>query len=133
MHTPVNFAEQHREFVAAARAAAIAELELHAPPLKSMVEYSTHEPVPTGFLRPEDHFVIADHLIDLPVLAVDLSGGSQDTGPVFAYAYDKYWLVADSLRDFTERIRSQGDAAMWGKDDPRPNQAMQRTADRPYA
>ena len=130
MSAPIEIAEQYSEFLATARSVRIDGLEFHDLPLKSMIEYSTHEPVPSDFPRPEDHFVIADYLIDLPVVAVDLSRGSGDTGAVFAYAYHKYWLVADSLRDFADRLQSQHDAALWGKEDPRPNQSLQPTAGR---
>jgi hypothetical protein len=50
MSAPIEIAEQYSEFLATARSVRIDGLEFHDLPLKSMVEYSTHEPFRRLFL-----------------------------------------------------------------------------------
>jgi hypothetical protein len=92
----------------------IGEIELHNE-LKSVSDYSDHEKVPEKFPRPSDHYVIADHLIDLPVVAVDFSVTQGHHGRVIAYSHGNFWVLADTLAEFTKNIGEIGTSALWGK------------------
>jgi hypothetical protein len=84
--------------------------------LESVAEYGAlNERVPVGFPRPDDHFVVADHMIDLPVIAVDLASHSEHYGRVLAYSYDLYWVVAHSLEELVSGMHQLQDAPLFGR------------------
>lgn len=97
------------------RALNLPNLEFH-PCNESVQDYATHsESIPEAFPRPEEHVVIADYLIDLPVVAADMCIGSPHYGRVLGYCNGDYWLIADSFSEFAERLQKQQEAALYGK------------------
>ncbi len=115
MSTSIAVPEQYFELVAVARSLAIPGLELRDLPLQSVAEYSTHERVPEGFPRPSDHMVIADYLIDLPVVALDCAPISEHYERVLAYSHGDYWVTAASLSEFTRSLQQHDTGALFGE------------------
>jgi hypothetical protein len=108
--------EEYAAFVASVRSLAITDLALHAPPFASVAVYAAmNEPVPAAFPRPHEHFVIADHMIDLPVLAIDASPASEHYGRLLAYSSGDYWTVADSMQEFITALQDASEAAFFGR------------------
>ena len=107
--------QYYGEFRDIVRSLHIPELEVREAPTQSVTEYASHEPVPPGFPRPDDHMVIADYLIDLPVVAVDCSFASGEYERVLAYAYGDWWEVADSLSQFADSLRVSDNGALFGR------------------
>jgi hypothetical protein len=111
----ITIPEQYSQFIAVARSLAIPGLELRELPLVSVAQYSTHERVPNGFPRPSEHMVIADYLIDLPVVALDCAPISEHYGRVLAYSHGDYWVAADRLSEFTRSLEQHDTAALFGE------------------
>jgi hypothetical protein len=111
----IQLPQGYADGIKTARSLRIPDLVLRDPPLQSVADYARSEPVPAGFPLPNEHFVIADYLIDLPVVAIDLSIASEHYQRVFAYTYGDYWLVADSFAEFVERLQKERDTTLWGK------------------
>ena len=103
--------------MAAARQLGIPDLELRSLPFESVRTYEHSERVPAGFPRPDEHFVVADYLIDLPVVAVDLSSASEHYGRVLSYSYGEYWVIADSFAEFVAHLQDMQEAALYGARD----------------
>ena len=116
MSSHIQIPEDYLNFVSTAKRLEIPNLVFHSIPLESVAEYANHsERIPPNFPRPEDHFVIADYLIDLPVVAADFSTNSPNYGRVLSYSYGDYWIVANSLSEFLKRLQVEGESAVWGK------------------
>jgi len=98
----------------AARKLNIPNLEFHQP-AESVRVYQHSERIPDGFPRPDDHIIIADYLIDLPVIAVDLSPDSEHYGRALGYCHGDYWIIADSLSEFAIRLETEQESAVYGK------------------
>ena len=111
---PIRMPPDYSDFIASVQALAIPNLVFQTLPLQSVADYSLtqHE---NNFPRPSEYFVIADYLIDLPIIAVDLGPASSSYGQVLGYAYGDFWLIADSLVDFAERLKAHHEDAVWGK------------------
>jgi hypothetical protein len=107
---PTDFAD----FLSAVNCLAVPNLIFQDLPLKSVSEYS-HWQHGENFPRPSEHFVIGDYLIDLVIIAVDLSAASETYGRVIGYASGDYWVIADSLPDFAERLQTNKEYTVWGK------------------
>jgi hypothetical protein len=107
---PTNYAD----FLSSVEVLAIPNLVFQVLPLQSVAEYSLSQHG-NNFPRPSEHFVIADYLIDLPIIAVDLGATSSTYGRVIGYAYGDHWLIGDSLFDFAERLKTNKAYAVWGK------------------
>jgi hypothetical protein len=114
MQPTLKSLKNYAEFLTEAEKLNIPNLVFHSLPLKSVSDYADSERVPPNFPRPEDHFVIADYLIDLPVVALDVSTKSESYGQILAYTYGDYWLVADSLTDFLDKLKAQQETALFG-------------------
>ena len=115
MSAPIALPEQYSQFFAVARALGIPDLELRERPSMSVAEYSTHEHVPEGFPRPSEHLVIADYLIDLPVMALDCAPTSENYERVLGYSHGDYWVAADSLSEFTRSLEQHDTGALFGE------------------
>ena len=109
--------QHYGEFRDVVRSLGIPELEVRDEPTQSVADYAPHERVPPGFPRPDDHMVIADYLIDLPVVAVDCSSAAGAYERVLAYAYGDWWEVADSLSQFADSLRVYDSGALFGRPD----------------
>ena len=120
MSAPIAIPPEYSEFLGVARSLRIPGLELRDIPLLSVAEYSSHERVPEGFPCPSEHLVIADYLIDLPVVALDCSPSSEYCGRVLAYSHGDYWVAAASLSEFTRSLQQHDTGALFGEP-PRPN------------
>jgi hypothetical protein len=114
-NAPLTLPPHYDEFRDVVRSLGIPELELRDVPTESVADYASHEPIPPGFPRPDDHIVIADYLIDLPVIAVDCSLASDTYERVLAYAYGDWWEVADSLSQITDSLRVYDNGALFGR------------------
>jgi hypothetical protein len=112
----IQIPPDYAEFLSLAAALNISGLELFGLPLQSVAEYAHTERVPPDFPRPQEHFVIADYCICLPVVAIDLSTSSSTLGRVLSYSYGNCCIVGDSLSDLLNRLKAQGDSALWGKE-----------------
>jgi hypothetical protein len=111
--TPPEGLDQLKEF------GDLKDLEIHLGD-QSVAGYASEEPIPDGFPRPADHFIIADFLIDLPVLAADFATDHGTHGRVIGYSYGEHWVVASSVSELIERLKASGTDAVWGP----PNQAQ---------
>ena len=107
---PVGFDAE----LAAIRALGLPNVEFH-PLTETVLTYASSERVPAGFPHPDQHVVIADYCIDLPVVAVDLSPASEHYGRVLGYSYGDYWTIADSLAELTVRLWEHQQAALYGR------------------
>ena len=85
------------------RALNIEGLELHSFPKTVPAHSELFARSADCFPRPGDHIVIADYLIELPVVAVDLNPASEHYGRVLGYCSGsgryKFWKIADSLSE----------------------------------
>jgi hypothetical protein len=83
---------------------------------ESLLSYYSHytEIVPPNLPDPEKHVKIADYLIGAPSIAIDLSEHSEHHGRIVCYAGGAYWVVADSISEFVERLKQEQDGALWG-------------------
>src|ERR1700722_11235736 len=112
----IQIPEDYFNFVSTAKRLEISNLVFHSLPLESVAEYANHsERIPPNFPRPEEHFVIADYLIDLPVVAANFSKTSPNYGQILAYSYSDYWIVAVSFSEFLKKLQTQRESAVWGK------------------
>ena len=100
--------------MAAVRALDLAGLEFR-PCTESVLTYAEYERIPDGFPRPDEHVVIANYLIDLPVVAVDLSPDSEHYGRVVSYCGGDFWIVADSLSELAARLQQHQESALYGR------------------
>ena len=100
--------------MAAVRALAIPNLEFH-PFTETVLAYAISERVPVGFPRPDEHVVVADFLIDLPVVAVDGSPTSEHYGRFLGYCSGDFWIIADSASEFTARLQQHQESALYGR------------------
>ena len=112
MSSQIQIPSDYTDFVQAANKLGIADLVFHSSP-KSVVEYADSDRIPVGFPRHEDHFVIADYLIDLPVVAIDCSTQSPSYGRILAYTYGDYWAIAESLPDLLQKLHRLQETALY--------------------
>jgi hypothetical protein len=117
MKTPdhIQIPKDYGDFVSSAVRLNIPDLIFRSIPLESVAEYVHSERIPQNFPRPQDHFVIADYLIDLPVITVDLSTASSTCGRILGYTYGDYWIIGNSLAEFLNRLQTEKESAVWGK------------------
>ena len=90
--------------MAAIRAFNLLGLEFR-PCNESVVAYAKYERVPADFPRPDNHIVIIDYLIALPVVAVDVSPASEHYGRVVGYCGGDYWIPSSSLSELAARLQ----------------------------
>ena len=100
--------------MALARALNLDGLEFHSF-TETVLAYSISERVPVDFPRPDEHVVIADYIIDLPVVAVDASPASEHYGRVLGYCGGDFWVVADSPSEFAARFQQHQQSALYGR------------------
>ena len=105
----------YADFLSGVRALAIPHLVFQDLPLRSVAEYSITDQG-EDFPRPSEHFIISDYLIDLPVITIDLGAASPTHGRILGYCNREHWLIADSLAEFADRLKSIGDSAVYGKE-----------------
>ncbi len=101
--------------MAAARALDIPDLEFHTFTETVLAYAVLSERVPDGFPRPDEHVVVADYLIDLPVVAVDVSPASEQYGHFLGYCSGDFWIVADSPSEFATRLQLHQQSALYGQ------------------
>ena len=105
--------------MAAVRALNIDGLEFHSC-TESVLAYSELFARSSHcFPRPAEHIVIADFIIELPVVAADLSPASEHYGRVLGYCYSaakyEHWIIADSLSEFAARLQQHREGALYGR------------------
>jgi hypothetical protein len=108
----IRLPADYSDFVSVLSSLDLSDLVVHALPLKSVAEYSISQHG-ESFPQPSRHFVIADYLIDLPIIAVDLDTTSPTYSRVLGYCYGDWWIVGASLSDFAQRLK-HGDSALYG-------------------
>ena len=112
---PTQFPADFEAAMAAVRALDIPNLEFH-PFTETVLSYAVlSERVPAAFPRPDEHVVIADFLIDLPVVAVDVSPASEHYGRFLGYCSGNFWIVADSPSEFAARVQQHQGSALYGQ------------------
>jgi hypothetical protein len=108
----IQLPSDYSNFVSALSSLSISDLIVNTPPLQSVAEYSISQHG-ESFPQPSRHFVVADYLIDLPIIAVDLDITSRTYSRVLGYCNGDWWVVGASLSDFAERLKN-GTSALYG-------------------